>query len=160
MKQLYDYHFWANERMLEHLALYPEIFTRPAAGPFPSIGRTFEHIYDVDRLWFSRMKKAGGTAGTETHFTTAMEAKKAFANLQKEVSDFLLTEPDGHKIIKYQDKKGVSFENTLTELITHIVNHGTSHRGNVAVMLHQAGYGSCPTDFIYFLRDNKSGTRI
>ncbi|WP_143331970.1 DinB family protein [Domibacillus antri] len=29
---------------------------------------------------------------------------------------------------------------------------GTSHRGNVAVMLREAGLKSCPTDFIYFLR--------
>ncbi|MCM3790624.1 DinB family protein [Domibacillus indicus] len=156
MNQLYDYHVWANERMLDHLASYPSVFTKPMAGPFSSIARTFEHIYDVDRIWFSRMKESSEPAGGETTFSTAAEAKKAFTDLGKEMSRFLQEVRSGDTMINYRTKEGVLFQNTLSELVTHVVNHGTSHRGNVVAMLRTAGYGSCPTDFIYFLRDNPS----
>ncbi|MBD2843635.1 hypothetical protein IDH44_00410 [Paenibacillus sp. IB182496] len=45
------------------------------------------------------------------------------------------------------------YENTLTELLVQMVNHGTYHRGNVTAMLYQAGLPSCGTDWILFMRE-------
>jgi len=154
MKQLYHYHVWANERMLTHISLYPDVFTKPVVGPFPSIARTFGHMYDVDRLWFSRMKEDSKPVIEETAFWNVEEAKEAFNELHKEMKAFLTAEMDEDKSIYYTDSKGAAFQNTLSELVTHVVNHGTSHRGNIVVMLREAGYKSCPTDFIYFLRES------
>ncbi|MCP3763590.1 DinB family protein [Domibacillus sp. A3M-37] len=153
MKHLHHYHVWANERMLNHILQFPDVFRKPSAGPFSTIARTFGHIYDVDRLWFTRMKGTSLLAIGKTEFSDVQEAKEAFTALHKEMSQFLTLETDRNRMIHYENTEGASFQNTLSELVTHVVNHGTSHRGNVVVMLREAGYRSCPTDYIYFLRD-------
>lgn len=154
MEQLYHYHAWANERMLTHISSYPDVFTKTAVGPFSSIAGTFGHIYDVDWLWFSRMRGDSKPVTRKTVFQSAEEAKRTFNELHKEMKAFLSAEMDKNKRIYYTDSKGAAFQNTLSELVTHVVNHGTSHRGNIVVMLRKAGYKSCPTDFIYFLRES------
>lgn len=153
MKNLHHYHMWANEGMLDHISQFPDVFKKPSAGPFSTIARTFGHIYDVDQLWFARMKGTSLLAVGETEFSNVQEAKEAFAALHKKMSRFLALETDGDRMIFYENTEGTSFQNTLSDLVTHVVNHGTSHRGNVVVMLREAGYRSCPTDYIYFLRD-------
>ncbi|QGH35649.1 hypothetical protein GI584_17035 [Gracilibacillus salitolerans] len=39
---------------------------------------------------------------------------------------------------------------TLVDLVHHVVNHGTYHRGNISAMLHQQGERGVPTDYVYF----------
>lgn len=40
---------------------------------------------------------------------------------------------------------------TVSELLPHVVNHGTYHRGNITAMVRQAGYASAPTDYGLYL---------
>ena len=42
------------------------------------------------------------------------------------------------------------------DMILHVVNHGTYHRGNITAMLRQMGYASVPTDYGIYLYINKS----
>ncbi|MEK3724277.1 DinB family protein [Paenibacillus sp. FSL H8-0034] len=39
----------------------------------------------------------------------------------------------------------------LVELVQHVVNHGTYHRGNITAMLRQLGHKGVPTDYIFYL---------
>jgi len=43
----------------------------------------------------------------------------------------------------------------FSEIVHHVVNHGTYHRGNIAAMLRQLGYSSIPTDFVFYLYENQ-----
>lgn len=55
--------------------------------------------------------------------------------------------------------KGFSFNNpwigetelSIAEMIQHIVNHGTYHRGNITAMIHQLGHTSINMDYPRFL---------
>ncbi|MBE3554365.1 MAG: hypothetical protein IMW85_05085 [Thermicanus sp.] len=49
--------------------------------------------------------------------------------------------------------KGERFTNHLEEIIHHIVNHGTYHRGNIAAMVRQLGQTGVSTDYIDDLRE-------
>lgn len=40
---------------------------------------------------------------------------------------------------------------SVSELMPHVVNHGTYHRGNITVMLRQIGYASITTDYGLYL---------
>ena len=44
----------------------------------------------------------------------------------------------------------------LSELVQHVVNHGTYHRGNLTAMIRQQGYPSVMTDYIMYLYDSQS----
>jgi len=42
-------------------------------------------------------------------------------------------------------------EARYSDIVQHVVNHGTYHRGNIAAMLRQQGYAGVPTDYVFYL---------
>lgn len=64
-----------------------------------------------------------------------------------------LDNDDFEKIIHYTNSTGASFEGSLTDIITHVINHGTHHRAQAGQHLKLAGIEKLPnTDYITFLR--------
>lgn len=53
--------------------------------------------------------------------------------------------------VSYRNSTG-SFSNTIEEILVHIFNHGTYHRGQLTKMLKQAGYVPPVTDYIILKR--------
>src|ERR1700761_4984190 len=55
--------------------------------------------------------------------------------------------------IAYKNSVGNSYENTLLDILTHVINHGTHPRAQIGQHLKQAGLEKLPnTDYIAFLR--------
>ncbi|WP_379865959.1 DinB family protein [Laceyella putida] len=46
----------------------------------------------------------------------------------------------------------------LSELVQHVVNHGTYHRGNITAMLRQLDNKGTFTDFIFYLYVKRNQT--
>jgi uncharacterized damage-inducible protein DinB len=68
-----------------------------------------------------------------------------------------LNEIDFENAIGYKNTKGDSFENRLSDILAHVINHGTHHRAQVGQLLKLAGLDSLPiTDFIFYLRHLKN----
>ena len=66
-----------------------------------------------------------------------------------------LSTNETNRIINYQNIKGIPFHNSIFEIITHLMNHGTYHRGQLVTMLRGAGSTPIPaTDLIVFYREN------
>jgi uncharacterized damage-inducible protein DinB len=50
--------------------------------------------------------------------------------------------------------KGIEFKSAVDEILFHVVNHGTFHRGQMITMLRELGYTSFPSqDLIAFTRE-------
>ncbi|RFZ84844.1 hypothetical protein DYU05_04350 [Mucilaginibacter terrenus] len=54
--------------------------------------------------------------------------------------------------ISYQNSQG-AFTNTLSDILAHVINHGTHHRAQIGVHLKQAGVELTLTDYILYIRD-------
>lgn len=64
-----------------------------------------------------------------------------------------LEELEFNKIVPYQNLKGVNYTNNLSDIITHVINHGTHHRAQIGQHLKLAGIEKLPmTDYIAFVR--------
>ncbi|MFC0187441.1 DinB family protein [Fictibacillus aquaticus] len=151
IQHLFAYHVWGTEKMLRHLEDKAEgFYNLEITSVFPSIKAVVDHVLEVDDLWFSRM--IGRTAGvilTES----PKEAREKFSVLHEEITAYL-NSVDPLENITYKTSQGETFQNSVEELITHLVNHGTYHRGNLSAMLRQQGIPGGSTDYIYFLREN------
>ena len=55
--------------------------------------------------------------------------------------------------IAYTNSKGISFETPLRDLLSHVVNHSTHHRAQIALVLRDANIAPPLTDYISFVRD-------
>jgi uncharacterized damage-inducible protein DinB len=151
--QFFCYHSWANKQLIEHLSKLPkEIINKEVNSVFPSISQTFAHMYAVDELWFLRINGKSVDSIESKRLKTIQEMNDAFTYLHNEILEFLNHQDDLEQTVVYHNTKGQRFSNSIREIIYHIVNHGTYHRGNISAMIRQLGYQGIPTDYIYYLR--------
>lgn len=151
--QLLCYHNWANLKLLNRMKELPfDTFTKQLNGTFPSISTTFHHIFNIDQQWFKRINPEAITKTID--FKGIKETIEYFLELYENMIDFIQNHYGSLQEVQYENSKGERFRNSIDELIQHITNHGTYHRGNISTMIRQLGYEGASTDYIFFLRMN------
>lgn len=163
--QHYDYHVWANEKFFGHLKeLREDIYQNEVDSVFPSISDVFAHMYLVDNLWlgamsgkaFDEIRKSIGRWTEETKDKNVQEMESMFANLSREYRAFLEGREDLDKETVIEHPQFGSLKAPLSELVRHVVNHGTYHRGNITAMLRQLGQKGASTDYIFYLYEKST----
>lgn len=59
----------------------------------------------------------------------------------------------------FEHPKYGSLNTRFSEILQHVVNHGTYHRGNVTAMLRQQGYAGFPTDYLFYLLNQQESQK-
>jgi uncharacterized damage-inducible protein DinB len=156
----FKYHVWANQRLFEHLKSLPdESIDRQVESVFSSIREVLDHISQVDTLWLSVMSgdsfqktmdviklHEGKAAGLSLN-----EIQHLFGETVQSYTRFFERLKDPDEQITIRHPRFGSLETSVAELVYHVVNHGTYHRGNITAMLRQMGYAGVPTDYVFFL---------
>jgi len=151
--QLYEYNIWANERVMNHLKSLPDgTFTKEVDLGFKSIAEVISHMISADEVWFARIKGESPPSLARTPFTNIEEASSYQNKLQTQIHEYLMSTNDIEKIVSYSNTKGEKFQNSILEIMQHVVNHGTYHRGNISTILNSLGIKGILTDYIAYLR--------
>ena len=66
--------------------------------------------------------------------------------------DFIKNNDDFNRLLKYNNYVGDYFESNVEQIMIHLVNHGSYHRGQVAMLLRQKGFEPVNTDYITYDR--------
>jgi uncharacterized damage-inducible protein DinB len=145
------YSEWASRRMLDAvMALPAEQRERDLGSSHKGLLDTLAHIVFADRIWFHR------ALGTPTPEAEAVEVE--WPRLWRQWADLAAgwTDAELAQVIEYKDLRGAPRDSRLGEIVMHVVNHATAHRGQVAAMLRQMGVDPPQTDLIVYYRDQKS----
>ena len=160
VRQLFDYNAWATARMFSAAeALTPEQVEAPLVSSFPSLMATMAHIVFSEWLWLQRWLGESPTgAPAWTAEPSLRELKARLAAIEAERAAFLAgrTDEDLGDVVSYRGGDGQAFAHPLGDLIRHVVNHSTYHRGQLATMLRQLGHTPPSTDFTRYLREGAS----
>jgi uncharacterized damage-inducible protein DinB len=155
-----DYNYWARDRLLEAMAaLTPEQFTQPLGSSFSSIRDTIAHICDAESIWLKRWRgeQPGGFQEPD-RIADLAAARKEWAGLEREMRVVLAAlGPEGveHRI-EYKDFRGALRSDVFWQMMQHVVNHGSYHRGQVTTMLRQLGAAPPNSmDLIVFYREKQ-----
>ena len=150
------YTTWAANRLLEAAAhLTPEELTRDFGTADKSVVGTLAHVFAADRIWISRVK---GRPPAKFLFPE----ERDLAVLQREWPKVLaewkewaagVTDDSLAGICAYQDTRGNSYSSPLWQIVLHVVNHGTHHRGQVSGFLRTMGKVPPPLDLMAFYRE-------
>jgi len=152
---LMRYKAWANELVYAAAARLPEAeLTAPRKIVFGSLLRTLNHVYAMDEVWRAHLEgRAHGYATRNPEDCPALaqlrEAQKAVDAWFVRYADSLSQEDE---IVSFQFIGGGAGSMTRRDILLHVANHGTYHRGNVASMMYQAGMPPPTTDLPVFLR--------
>ena len=156
---LMDYNYWARDRALasaEHLS--GEELSRSLGSSFGSVLDTLVHIYSAEWIWYRRWQGESPSARPDTSELVSVAAlRDAWMALEAQIKAFVdALGPAGlHRMIEYKSLTGQSSTSPYWQMIVHVVNHGTYHRGQVATMLRQLGAKpAVSTDLIVFFREH------
>lgn len=156
IRRLYAYNRWANLLFLEALShLTDEELGRGLGGSFPNVAATLVHLFGAEWLWLERWKgtSPGGLPGVEG-LNSVAAVRARWDALWEEQQAFLapLGDADLARPVTYRNLAGHEFTQPLAELLRHVVNHATYHRGQLTTFLRQLGHGAPSTDLVTFYR--------
>lgn len=151
------YHVWANQLLLTTVqSLTEEQQHAEVKSSFPSVYKTFLHLLDAESIWWQRLKLQEKIAVPSQDFSGDMQALSTRLQQQdKRWQEWVNGANENallHEFIYFNSKKE-RFKQPVYQMLLHLFNHGTYHRGQVVTMLRQLGVEKIPpTDFIVWSR--------
>lgn len=161
MKQLLtsyaQYEHWANERILGAIhELGEEKLYAPVISSFPSVHRTVLHMRDASAIWWQRVNKEEtmkAPSDPSLYPMPALAESLLHFNLQWLEWIRMTDEADLTADLSYRTLRGDAYTQPLCQVLIHLSNHGTYHRGQLVTLLRQVGQENIPaTDFVLFAR--------
>ena len=158
--QLSAYHLWANQLLLDViLQLSEEKQKQEVSSSFRSLYLTVLHIWNAEYIWWQRMKLQERIVGPGESFKGDMkELSNQLLKQDRQWNEWIGNAQENmlHHVFQYQNIKGEQFKQPTFQMILHVFNHGTYHRGQLVNMLRQLGVEKIPqTDFIVWSRNKK-----
>lgn len=153
------YNIWANQRVCDFVKknLSEEQLNNEIISSFPSIKKTLFHIWDAEMIWLFRIKGESLKGFPSNEFKgTTVEGIKLLIQNSKTLSDLIISKDDSffYSDLKYSNLKGIQFESKASDVVQHVMNHSTYHRGQSITMLRQLGFSDLfSTDYISFCRE-------
>lgn len=152
------YNVWANTRIINTiLPLDKEKQMMPVRNSFPGVYTTLYHIWDAESIWWQRLKlvETISIPSKDQSELPILSVCNKLLQQNKEWEDWVHKSTEAaiqHEFI-YQNNKKQSFKQPVWQMLHHIFNHGTYHRGQIVTMLHHLEVKKIPpTDYIVFSR--------
>jgi uncharacterized damage-inducible protein DinB len=157
LQQLASYNVWANGLLLDLIQQLPkEQQTAAVPSSFNTLQDTLLHMWDAESIWWQRMKlleritrPSEGFAGGIAEVATGLQQQDRqwqewVANAQEHMFQ--------HEFF-YVTFRKERFKQPVYQVLTHVFNHNTYHRGQLVNMLRQLGVEKIPpTDFVVWSR--------
>lgn len=159
-RKMTHYMAWANRVMFESVARLPaEEITRERPTLFGNIAHTFNHIFVVADIFRAHLEgRAHGYGARNTE--TAPPFEEVRAKLEAMDGNYValaarLSQEELDEVIRFTFVGGGEGAMTRLEILLHLVNHATYHRGFISDMLYQLPVPAPreSNDFPVFLRD-------
>lgn len=151
------YNVWANQRIVDCITnLTDDQINREIASSFKSIYLTLSHMWDVESIWWQRIKLQENVEWPGLNFKgSIMELSNNLMHQSKQWKEWvdLATEAALEHEFIYRNSKKDQFKQPVSETLHHLFNHQTYHRGQLITMLRHVGVNNPPqTDLIVFSR--------
>ncbi len=161
LKQYAIYNAWANQRLNALIiTLNREQLQSNVASSFPNMHTTLLHIWDAESVWWQRMNLSEQIIwpGTIREYSTEEIANELFQQNRQWIEWVSeATEAALNHVFVYKNSKGEQFQQPIFQILLHVFNHGTYHRGQLVTMLRQLGVKKVPaTDFIVWSREKNT----
>jgi len=139
-----DYNTWANARLFSMAAqLSDEQYRRDVGAYFKSLHGTLNHLLVADRIWLHRLT---GTGVAPTRLDAILfESLAELAQARREEDERLVRFVDGvtnaqlEAALEYRTTKGLAQQHLRREILAHLFNHQTHHRGQAHGILTTLG---------------------
>jgi uncharacterized damage-inducible protein DinB len=134
--------------------LTAEEFTRDLGASFGSVRGTLIHIMWGEKRWLQRWLDGSRLRDlSPDEFPDCSSLREGWAELDDDRRAFAAQLTDA-VLKESMSIRGQTF--TLAELIKHIGNHSTYHRGQIVLLLRQLGQTPPATDYAFYLIESRA----
>lgn len=142
-EELFAYSHHYNQQLADIFITRPELVSKQSVA-------IFNHILNAHQTWNSRLLQKAPLYGVwEIHPNP--ELKRLDASNYKDTAQ-ILESADLESVMNYTNTKGQAFTNKTRDILFHVINHSTYHRGQIATALRQSGIEPVDTDYIFYKR--------
>ena len=163
MRELFAYNAWANHRIIAATeALGVEQYRKALGSSFSSVRDTLVHIWAVEWVWLERMHGRSPSAFPDAEeFPDLASSRTRWSEVEKDWLEYVsrLDQTELNEEVEYKSLSFGPSRDPRWQLLQHVVNHGSYHRGQVTTMLRQLGASSTSTDLIAFYRGRKAAAK-
>ena len=150
------YNAWANKLIFDAVAALPAgEATRPRQTLFKNMVHTLNHPYVIDRIFQAHLE--GRSHGYSARNTPEHPPLGELWARQQEVDAWYVKWADGgpklDEVVSFEFVGGGAGSMTRGQMLLHVVNHTTYHRGFVADLFYQVPARPPVTDLTVYLRD-------
>lgn len=151
------YNTWANQLMIDAmLSLQDTQIDKIINSSFQSVRATAYHSWSAEDMWLQRLGHVTDTVWAESIFKGSFaDACSNWLVSSKALEHYVNTQYEEalKSILNFKDLKNNGHSMPVFQVLQHVFNHATYHRGQLVTMLRQAGETKIPrTDFIEFAR--------
>ncbi len=142
LKELFEYNHVSNQKLIERLSDNRHGLSERAV-------QLINHMLNAHQIWNARIQQ-----GT-TFQVWQLNQWDALAlidqdNYKKSLQ--ILENVDLEEVIAYSTSTRAKYSNKVRDILFHVVNHSTYHRGQLAMDMRRSGIEPLSTDYIFYKR--------
>lgn len=149
-QKLFDYTVWANRRAFE---------SAERSTIIPTLAPILGHILGAEIIWYERVTGEAQEIAERVWTSTELAWLKDLIEFSHGLWTELLStrfEATAESIISYRNLSGEPLQLPLTDILVHVNNHGSYHRGQIAMKLRESGNEPIESDYSLFCRELKN----
>ena len=145
LRQLFAYNDWANRRIIKTLQ----------ENKSEKSQKILAHLLLTEKEYFERLYGKDSTGFDFWQDLSLDECEKLALDIMLSYEDLLRKfDEDGLSLIaKYKTSEGAQYQNTFCEMLSHVLLHSATHRGNIILKLREEGFMPPKIDYIIYLRE-------
>ncbi|HEU4472367.1 MAG TPA: DinB family protein [Flavisolibacter sp.] len=157
LTQFAFYNLWANQQLLNLInQLPPEQQYKEVSSSFASLYKTALHLWNAEAIWWQRLKLQERIVQPAETFSGSFQELADHLLEQNRLWQEWVSHAQEHMLLHvflYSNTKKEQFKQPVYQMLLHVFNHNTYHRGQLVTMMHQLGIEKIPqTDFIIWSR--------
>jgi uncharacterized damage-inducible protein DinB len=140
-RNLFSYNYQINQSLADRFKSYDYQLD-------PEITRLANHLMNAHQVWLDRIAGKSSLKSPWEDFPI-----ETFGLRNQELhgrTKALLESKDLEEIVSFKTFAGARFEKKLSDILIHVVNHSTYHRGQLALLMRSHGLEPVPSDYIHW----------
>ncbi|MEO2051132.1 MAG: DinB family protein [Allomuricauda sp.] len=143
LQQLFDYNFYCNKKIIQQCSTLDNVPD--------NCERLFSHILNAHHIWNSRMLGIPNEFGVWDRHDLKKWEDVHYEN-QRTSFEIITNTDNFEKRVVYENSEGRTFSNEIKDILFHVVNHSTHHRGQIMMALRDSGVPPEPLDYVHYKR--------
>lgn len=155
IKALYDYHYGMWDKVWDCvLELTEEQFVEESDYSWKSVRNHLVHAISTDNRWIARIQNIALPDRLEPiDYPNYDILREKWNEIRAQVESYVnsISDDELKEIITVDlSHRNAHFQHKRWEILAHVANHGTDHRAQVLVRLHELGVATIEQDMIIY----------